>query len=100
MAFSVDQQLFTRLYRQGCPRKVIAEKCGCSPSHVSSLAKRLGLPALRKKVEGKADDPSAKPLAHPILATKGSYAALALYAADHGLSIIGAQQLWHKWRRG
>lgn len=105
----VDRALFARLCAQGVPRKEIAHRCGCVPDYVRVFAQRHGiaLPPLPEPV-AEPEPPRKRPVAVPpaepvappaeILATGGRYAALADFAARHGLSLRAAQLAWHRAR--
>lgn len=101
---SIDLNLFRRLYRQGVPRKEIAARCGISVSYVSTLSQRL---RLGKLVVGGKSDTASKPAkgqkrdgqVSGVLATRGRYCALAEFAEREGITMIKAQQIWHRARR-
>lgn len=95
---SIDLNLFRRLYRQGVPRKEIADQCGISISYVSALSRKLGLGQLGsggKSAKGQKRDGQAS----GVLATGGRYRALAEFAEREGITMIKAQQIWHRARR-
>lgn len=104
--FTVDQELFRQLCAQGLPRKEIAHRCGCAPDYVRVYARRHGIPMpppLKVVPKAAGARPVAVRAAAPsepaeILATGGRYAALAEFAARHGLSLRAAQGAWHRAR--
>lgn len=101
---SIDLNLFRSLYRQGVPRKEIADQCGISISYVSVLSRKLGLGQLGSGGKSDTASKSAKGQkrdgqASGVLATGGRYRALAEFAEREGITMIKAQQIWHRARR-
>lgn len=80
------------LWAQGMDKPDIAEACACSVATVGRFI------AWSNVARGSAKPSAAQDGRHPILATEGRYRALAAYAADHGLSLTAATQLWHRHR--
>lgn len=98
----------------------IASEIGCHINAVSNVARRIGLPDRRNLFFGNPRDPESRrlrgreeparepqpeappstgcPFRDAIRATGGRYDALAQVAAQHGITLLRAQQEWHRVR--
>lgn len=80
---------------EGLSPALIASRVGCRPEYVRVVRRRRAVPEAVALPQNSAPEAVA-----PILATAGRYAALADYAAEAGISMVRAQQLWHRARMG
>lgn len=115
---AADDRAFAVLWEAGMPHKAIAEAFGLAGAgSVDSIRLRLGLAPKRRCARKKADpaEPEGQTTApraptmppHPfwtpvldlaVMATAGSYPALAALARQTGKPMVAVRQRWHQLR--